>query len=118
MATTRRGPHERTGLPAAGGRGKVDRTRETRLPGEAETPRSSDEGHARVSLLWAVTVFVGSGLLFVIQPMIARMLLPRVGGAPSTWTTCVLFFQAVLLAGYVYAHWVANAPREPSSPST
>src|SRR5260221_14593957 len=40
--------------------------------------------------------------------MIAKMLLPRVGGAPSTWTTCVLFFQAVLLAGYVYAHWVGR----------
>jgi hypothetical protein len=61
-----------------------------------------------VSILWAVTVFLGSGLLFVIQPMIARMLLPRVGGAPSTWTTCVLFFQAVLLAGYVYAHWLGR----------
>ena len=61
-----------------------------------------------MSLLWAVTVFLGSGLLFVIQPMIAKMLLPRVGGAPSTWTTCVLFFQAVLLAGYVYAHWVGR----------
>jgi hypothetical protein len=55
-----------------------------------------------------VTVFLGSSLLFVIQPMIARMLLPRVGGAPSTWTTCVLFFQAVLLAGYVYAHWLGR----------
>src|SRR5712691_817243 len=40
--------------------------------------------------------------------MIAKMLLPRVGGAPSTWTTCVLFFQAVLLAGYVYAHWLGR----------
>ncbi len=61
-----------------------------------------------MSLLWAVTVFLGSSLLFVIQPMIAKMLLPRVGGAPSTWTTCVLFFQAVLLAGYVYAHWLGR----------
>jgi hypothetical protein len=61
-----------------------------------------------VSLLWVATVFLGSGLLFVIQPMIARMLLPRVGGAPSTWTTCVLFFQGVLLTGYVYAHWVGR----------
>ncbi|HEU0107403.1 MAG TPA: fused MFS/spermidine synthase [Vicinamibacteria bacterium] len=61
-----------------------------------------------MSLLWAVTVFLGSSLLFVLQPMIAKMLLPRVGGAPSTWTTCVLFFQAVLLAGYVYAHWVGR----------
>jgi hypothetical protein len=53
---------------------------------------------------------VGSGLLFVIQPMIARMFLPHVGGAPSTWTTCVLFFQAVLLAGYLYAHWIGRRP--------
>jgi hypothetical protein len=58
--------------------------------------------------LSAATVFLGSSLLFAIQPMIARMLLPRVGGAPSAWTTCVLFFQAVLLAGYVYAHWVGG----------
>jgi hypothetical protein len=61
-----------------------------------------------VSVLWTAAVFVGSGLLFVIQPMIAKMLLPHVGGAPSTWTTCVLFFQAVLLAGYVYAHAVGR----------
>lgn len=60
--------------------------------------------------LWAVTVFLGSGLLFVVQPAVAKMLLPRVGGAPSTWTTCVLFFQAVLLAGYGYAHWVGGRP--------
>jgi len=58
--------------------------------------------------LSAATVFLGSSLLFALQPMISRMLLPRVGGAPSTWTTCVLFFQAVLLAGYVYAHGVGG----------
>jgi hypothetical protein len=63
-----------------------------------------------VSLLWPATVFLGSALLFAIQPMIAKMLLPQVGGAPSTWTTCVLFFQTVLLAGYVYAHWVGRRP--------
>src|SRR5258708_23618839 len=40
--------------------------------------------------------------------MIAKMLLPRVGGAPSTWTPCVLSCQAVLLAGYVYAHWLGR----------
>jgi len=63
-----------------------------------------------VSLLWPATVFLGSALLFAIQPMIAKMLLPQAGGAPATWTTCVLFFQAVLLAGYVYAHWVGRRP--------
>ncbi len=62
-------------------------------------------------VLWVVTVFIGSGLLFIAQPMIARMLLPRLGGAPAVWTTSVLFFQAVLLAGYGYAHWLGRRPR-------
>ncbi len=42
--------------------------------------------------------------------MIARMLLPRLGGAPAAWTACVLFFQAALLAGYAYAHWNGRQP--------
>jgi hypothetical protein len=57
-------------------------------------------------VLWTATVFVGSGLLFVVQPMVAKTLLPRLGGAPSVWATSVLFFQAALLAGYAYAHRV------------
>jgi hypothetical protein len=65
-------------------------------------------GGGRPGFLWVAAVFVGSGLLFAVQPMVAKMLLPRVGGAPSTWTTCLLFFQAVLLAGYVYAHWLGR----------
>src|SRR3990172_9605858 len=108
MATTRRGPHGLSG-PLGGGGRSLSYPRPAnpwRGPAATETRRSG----ALVSPLWAATVFLGSGLLFVIQPMIARMLLPRVGGAPSTWTTCVLFFQAVLLAGYVYAHWVGRRP--------
>src|SRR6266581_8632859 len=57
-----------------------------------------------------VTVSLGSALLFAVQPMIARMLLPRLGGAPAAWTACVLFFQAALLAGYAYAHWNGRQP--------
>ena len=63
---------------------------------------------ATIRVLWAATAFLGSGLLFVVQPMIAKMLLPRVGGAPAAWTTCVLFFQVALLAGYLYAHAVGR----------
>jgi hypothetical protein len=59
-------------------------------------------------VVWVLTVALGSGLLFVVQPLIAKTLLPRVGGAPATWTACVLFFQAALLAGYVYAHAVGR----------
>jgi SAM-dependent methyltransferase len=55
-------------------------------------------------LLFAATIFLSSFLLFLVQPMIAKQILPWFGGAASVWTTCLLFFQALLLAGYAYAH--------------
>lgn len=55
--------------------------------------------------LFAVTIFLGAGLLFLVQPMVARLLLPLLGGSPAVWNTCMVFFQAALLAGYAYAHW-------------
>lgn len=56
-------------------------------------------------ILFAVTIFVGASLLFVVQPMVARLLLPVLGGSPAVWNTCMLFFQAALLAGYAWAHF-------------
>jgi hypothetical protein len=50
------------------------------------------------------TLLLGAALLFVVQPMVAKMVLPRLGGSASVWVTCMLFFQALLLAGYAYAH--------------
>lgn len=58
--------------------------------------------------LYGVTIFVSAFLLFQVQPMIAKMLLPWFGGAASVWITCMLFFQMVLLFGYIYAHWLIN----------
>jgi hypothetical protein len=55
-------------------------------------------------LLFALTLFVSAALLFWVQPMFARMVLPYLGGTPAVWNTCVVFFQASLLAGYTYAH--------------
>ena len=55
-------------------------------------------------VLYAVTLFVGAALLFLVQPLVGKMLLPLVGGSPGVWNTCMVFFQAVLLAGYLYAH--------------
>ncbi|HYV37416.1 MAG TPA: hypothetical protein VE988_17045, partial [Gemmataceae bacterium] len=55
-------------------------------------------------LLFAVTLFVSAFLLFLVQPMIAQMILPRLGGTPAVWNTCMVFFQAALLAGYGYTH--------------
>lgn len=55
-------------------------------------------------LLFAVTLFVSAALLFVVQPMVAKMVLPLLGGTPAVWITCMVFFQGLLLAGYLYAH--------------
>ena len=54
--------------------------------------------------LFAATLFLSAGLLFLVEPMIAKMVLPRLGGSPSVWSTCLVFFQATLLFGYAYAH--------------
>lgn len=54
--------------------------------------------------LFALTLFASAALLFVVEPMFARMVLPRLGGTPGVWNTCMVFYQAVLLLGYLYAH--------------
>ena len=59
-------------------------------------------------MLHAGTIFLSSFLLFLVQPLIARLILPWFGGSAAVWTTCMLFFQALLLAGYAYAHWLAK----------
>jgi spermidine synthase len=55
---------------------------------------------------FVVTIFTSSFLLFLVQPMIARLALPRLGGAPSVWNSAMLVYQLLLLAGYAYAHWL------------
>src|SRR5437868_15448072 len=57
---------------------------------------------------FVATIFAGSFVLFLVQPMIARMALPRLGGAPSVWNSAMLVYQALLLAGYAYAHWLGR----------
>src|ERR671929_1776367 len=54
--------------------------------------------------LFAGTLFASALLLFAVQPMFTKMVLPRLGGAPSVWSVAMVFFQAALLAGYGYAH--------------
>jgi SAM-dependent methyltransferase len=62
-------------------------------------------------LIYAVTIFLSSFLLFLVQPLIARLILPWFGGSAAVWTTCMLFFQALLLAGYAYAHFLTTHVR-------
>jgi hypothetical protein len=57
-----------------------------------------------VVLLFGLTAFTGAGLLFLVQPMVAKLLLPSYGGSPMVWNTSTLFFQVLLLLGYLYVH--------------
>src|SRR4029079_8480440 len=61
-----------------------------------------------MTVLFAAAMFVNALLLFLVQPMFAKLLLPRFGGSPAVWTTCMLFFQSALLAGYAYSHSVVK----------
>ncbi len=54
--------------------------------------------------LFAATLFCSASLLFLVQPMVGKMVLPYLGGSPAVWNTCMVFFQAVLLLGYLYSH--------------
>lgn len=64
-----------------------------------------------LSLRYTVTIFIGAFLLFQIEPMIAKYILPWFGGSTTVWTTCLLFFQVALLAGYTYAHLLGTKLR-------
>ncbi len=59
-------------------------------------------------MLFAVTIFLSAFLLFQVQPLIGKYILPWFGGTPGVWTTCLLFFQVFLLAGYAYAHLIVS----------
>ncbi|WP_235971062.1 hypothetical protein [Palleronia pontilimi] len=55
-------------------------------------------------VVFTATIFLSASLLFFVQPLFAKIVLPEIGGAASVWTTAMLFFQTVLIAGYLYAH--------------
>lgn len=61
-----------------------------------------------MTFVFLVTAFLSAALLFFVQPMIGKMILPLLGGAPSVWNTCLVFFQAVVLLGYTYAHFATR----------
>jgi len=61
-----------------------------------------------IQALFLLTVFLSAFLLFQLQPLISKTILPWFGGSPAVWTTCMLFFQVVLSGGYVYAHLLAS----------
>lgn len=76
----------------------------------SDTPKAA---RSLVPILFVATIFLSASLLFFVQPMFARIVLPTIGGSPAVWTTAMLFFQTVLIAGYLYAHLLTRhvAPR-------
>jgi SAM-dependent methyltransferase len=88
----------------------------TPVTGQAQLPAinegsgaASGSGRADAAgILYGVAVFASAFLLFQVQPLIAKIILPWFGGSSSVWTTCLLFFQVVLLLGYLYAHWLTR----------
>src|SRR6476646_3476455 len=73
------------------------------------TRRSKTRTHALTLATYTAAVFLSALLLFGVQPMFTRMVLPRLGGSPSVWSVAMVFFQSMLLAGYAYAHVLMRA---------
>ena len=75
-----------------------------------EAARSVDDTRL-LPILSVATLLLSALLLFLIQPMFAKMVLPKLGGAPSVWSVAMVFFQSLLLAGYAYAHLLMKLKR-------
>src|SRR5712672_1131922 len=73
------------------------------MENESTSPLARRTGFA---VLLGLTIFTSAFLLFQVQPLIAKFILPWFGGSPAVWTTCMLFFQVTLLGGYAYAHLI------------
>lgn len=102
----------RQSLCCADGR-KVDFVTDHADAKQAETALPEARYFAASRWLFIVTILTGSFLLFLIQPMVARMALPELGGSPSVWNSAMLVYQSLLLAGYYYAHRLSRlAPRK------
>src|SRR4051812_1751176 len=67
-------------------------------------PVPEQDPKARPALGFALTIFTSAFLLFQIEPLVSKVILPWFGGSPAVWTTCLLFFQTLLFLGYAYAH--------------
>ncbi|MDO9139603.1 MAG: spermidine synthase, partial [Methylobacter sp.] len=69
-----------------------------------------DATHRNLSLifLFAATLFTSASLMFVLQPLFGKILLPLLGGSPAVWNTCMVFYQSILFLGYLYAHTLST----------
>jgi hypothetical protein len=74
----------------------------------ARVPRAGSR-RALIPAIFTSAIFVSAALLFLVQPMFTKMVLPRFGGTPAVWSVALVFFQSALLAGYAYAHWLMRS---------
>jgi hypothetical protein len=74
----------------------------------SETTHGATSRRALLLATFTAAITISAALVFMVQPMFAKMVLPRFGGAPSVWSVAIVFFQTALLAGYAYAHWLAR----------
>ncbi len=73
-----------------------------------EATRGTMAGRSLLLATFTAAIFASAALLFMVQPMFTKMVLPRFGGAPAVWSVAIVFFQTALLAGYAYAHWLTR----------
>src|SRR6266487_3388227 len=86
----------------------------SQLPADATAQTASTPDNLLLATFVA-TILMSAALLFAVQPMFTKMVLPRLGGAAAVWSVAMVFFQATLLAGYAYAHLLTRfAPRRGS----
>ena len=79
------------------------------MPSSLESASPAFPPIVKLGAPFAITIFVSAFLLFQVQPLIAKQILPWFGGSAAVWTTCMLFFQMALLLGYAYAHWATTS---------
>ena len=78
----------------------------------AVTDAASVARNRLVLVVYTSAIFVSALLLFSVQPLFTKMVLPRLGGSPAVWSVAMVFFQSLLLGGYAYAHYL-DAAQEP-----
>ena len=86
-----------------------------RVEAYLETPRTQAIPAPLLLAGLAFTLFLSALLLFAVQPMFAKMVLPILGGSPAVWSVAMCFFQAALLGGYAYAHWLSSVLHTPTA---
>jgi hypothetical protein len=77
------------------------------VPAESTDPVA----HEKLPWIYILAVFCGASMVFMVQPMVAKLVLPQLGGSPQVWNTSMAFFQGALLVGYGYAHFLQKIPR-------